>query len=352
LTPAQQSAIAAALTLTPSPGNGHNGSVAWSYDVADRDFDFIAAGETLVLTYTAIVDDHHGGVVTTPLTVTVTVIGTNDVPTITATSDGFIELIGTNNATVYHACGIINFTDVDLTDHPTVSSHFTSFSYQNALHADVTSSLTAQQQAAIDAVHPLLSLTPAGTNANDGSAAWSYDLPDNQFDFLTAGEVVTLTYTAVVNDGHGGMVSTPIKIEITGTNDVPDIAVDTSGTAGTNVHDLTEGNAALTTSGSLAVSDADVTNTVAASVVRLGVAGSGNGSRPAGLTDTVLRKSNACGLELKAQWIVPVVWALSIRLPVSTLSRHGWHRCRWRGWCRSAAAFRRSPGSRTPAEPS
>ncbi len=56
------------------------------------------------------------------------------------------------------------------------------------------------------------------------------------------------------------------------------IAADTSGTAGTNVHDLTESNAALTTSGTLAVSDADVTNTVAASVLAISVGGSGNGS--------------------------------------------------------------------------
>ena len=95
LTPAQQAAIAAALTLTPAASNTNNGSVAWSYDVADANFDFIAAGETLVLTYIAIINDHHGGVVSVPLTLTVTVKGTNDIPTITATSGGFIELVGT-----------------------------------------------------------------------------------------------------------------------------------------------------------------------------------------------------------------------------------------------------------------
>ena len=70
----------------------------------------------------------------------------------------------------------------------------------------------------------------AGTNANNGSVTWSYDLPDNSFDFLAAGETLTLTYTATVNDGHGGIVSTPITVTITGTNDAPDIIADTSGT--------------------------------------------------------------------------------------------------------------------------
>ena len=82
-------------------------------------------------------------------------------------------------------------------------------------------------------------------------------------------------------------------IKITGTNDAPGfITADTGGTSGTNVHDLPEGDVALTTSGQLAVSDADVTNTVAASVVALSVGGTGNTSiiRPAGLTDAVLKE--------------------------------------------------------------
>ena len=226
LTLAQKAALAATLTLTPAASNTHNGSVAWSYDVADANFDFIAAGEKLVLTYIAIIDDHHGGVVSVPLTLTVTVNGTNDIPTITATSGGFIELVGTTGNTTPpdHAGGTITFTDVDLTDRPTVSSHFTSFTYQNAAHANVTSALTALQQAAIAAVHPALSLAAAGTNANNGSVTWSYDLPDNSFDFLAADEILTLTYTATVDDHHGGIVSTPITVSITGTNDAPVIA--------------------------------------------------------------------------------------------------------------------------------
>ena len=68
-------------------GNTHNGSATWTYSIADQAFDFIAKGETLILDYVAQVDDGHGGVVSTPITVSingadVSVIGTNDVPTI------------------------------------------------------------------------------------------------------------------------------------------------------------------------------------------------------------------------------------------------------------------------------
>ena len=69
-----------------------------------------------------------------------------------------------------------------------------------------------------------LTLTPCATNANNGSVTWSYDLADNQFDFLAAGEALVLTYTATVNDGQGGIVTTPVTVTIHGTNDVPTIA--------------------------------------------------------------------------------------------------------------------------------
>ncbi len=138
-------------------------------------------------------------------------------------------------------------------------------------------------------MHPSLLLTPAGTNANNGSVTWLYDLPDNSFDFLAAGEILTLTYVAEVADHRGGTVSTPLTVTISGTNDAPDIVADTSGTAGTNVHDLVESDSALITSGSLAVSDVDITNTVSTSVHALSVGGSGIGSRPAALTDATLR---------------------------------------------------------------
>ena len=78
--------------MVQAAGNTHNGSATWTYSVADSKFDFIAKGETLTLNYVAQVDDGHGGVVSTPITVSihgadVVVVGTNDVPTIATTSN-------------------------------------------------------------------------------------------------------------------------------------------------------------------------------------------------------------------------------------------------------------------------
>jgi hypothetical protein len=88
---------------------------------------------------------------------------------------------------------------------------------------------------------------------------------------VAAGETLQLAYTirATDSDVSHATDDRTVVVTITGTNDAPVITADNSGTAGSNVHDLTEGNAALTDSGSLAVSDADVTNTVAASVAAL-----------------------------------------------------------------------------------
>ena len=114
LTAAQQAAVAVALTLTPSLTNTNNGSVAWSYDVSDNNFDFIAVGETLVLNYTVIVDDGHGGVVSVPLTVTVGVNGTNDAPSIDVIAQqDLIEQTNISRPRRHHP---VTFTDVDLTD--------------------------------------------------------------------------------------------------------------------------------------------------------------------------------------------------------------------------------------------
>ena len=52
--------------------------------------------------------------------------------------------------------------------------------------------------------------------------SWTYSVPDSAFDFLADGEVLTLTYTATVDDGHGGVVTKPLTVTVTGSNDAVD----------------------------------------------------------------------------------------------------------------------------------
>ena len=224
LTAEQLAAIAAVevpLTVSQDPGNTNIGGATWTYSVPDHAFDFLAAGETLTLTYMARVDTNYSEyntVVVKPFTITIT--GTNDLPTVAATGSAVIELLGTNNPAIDHAEGVITFADVDLTDRPTVTAPFAAYVYTAANGSPLT--LTSAQEAALAAA---LTLTPAATNTHNGSVAWSYDVADSNFDFIAAGETLVLTYTAIVDDHHGGVVSVPLTLTISvhGTNDIPTI---------------------------------------------------------------------------------------------------------------------------------
>ena len=287
LTPAQLAAILAVevpLSVVPAAGNTHNGSASWTYSIEDSKFDFIAKGETLTLNYVAQVDDGHGGVVSTPITVSiqgadVVVVGTNDVPTIAATSDGFAELSNldqpnpTGSSALHTASGTISFTDVDLTDRPVASTTFTAFTYLNAHSVDVTSQLTAGQLAAISAVHEPLTVVQAPGNTNDGSASWSYSAADGAFDFLADGEILTLTYTATVDDGHGGVVTAPITVTVTGSNDTAEITSDPQAATIAERADTHNSAAPDTANGAITFVDADLSDTHAVKIT--GVSASG-----------------------------------------------------------------------------
>ena len=195
-------------------------------------FDFLAAGETLKLTYLARVDNNFApNNETTFVPFTIVITGTNDKPTITATSSGLTEVPGTPD----HASGKITFADVDLTDRPTVSASFTSFTYLDSLGNNLI--LTAAQLAAID---DELTLTPFTSNTNDGSVTWSYDVADGTFAFMQEGATLTLTYTATVDDGHGGVITTPITITIP-----TPVIVERAGETGDPVFDTISGTLAF-----------------------------------------------------------------------------------------------------------
>src|SRR5262249_38668529 len=152
-------------TLTHDATGGSTGIVGWTFSVSDKAVEFLAAGQTLTQTYTVLVADNNGGL--TPPDVTLTHTRTPDHPGGWTTSNAFIELAGTNNATLDTVSGTISFTDVDLTDRPLASAVFTSFTYTDAALHPLT--LTAAQQAAVAAVEVPVSVVQAAGNTNNGS---------------------------------------------------------------------------------------------------------------------------------------------------------------------------------------
>ena len=107
--------------------------------------------------------------------------------------------------------GQIRFADLNAGDQPTAKTIFASFAYQNAQHADVTSSLTAEQIAAIQAVEVPLVVVQDPAHINHGTATWTYSIPDGAFDFLAAGETLTLTYVAQVDNNFAPNVEIDVQ---------------------------------------------------------------------------------------------------------------------------------------------
>jgi VCBS repeat-containing protein len=279
LTELQKQGIAATqiqISVVADPANEHNGSAVWTYTIPDKVFDFLAAGETLTLTYMVRVDTNF---VVNPesrfIPITITITGTNDKPTVATSGGNVIEKVGTGNEALDTITGTVTFTDVDLTDRPIVSAELSStqpFKYLDAEGNDITATLTPQQLAAIAAVKVPLTVVQGAGNGNNGSATWTYSVPDHLFDFLAEDEKLILNYVVQVDDGHGGIVSTPLTVSINGadvnvegTNDVPTIIEDDTTPTGA----VTEDDAAVTlvANGTIAFNDPDLTDTHTASFV-------------------------------------------------------------------------------------
>ena len=268
-------AVEVPLVVVQDPAAINHGTATWTYNIADNAFDFLAAGETLTLTYTAHVDNNFApNNEFKEKTFTITITGTNDKPTIATSGEVITELVGTGNTATDTATGTVTFTDVDLTDRPIVSVALSAsqpFRYLDAHGHDVTGLLTPQQLAAIAAVEAPLTVVQTPGNAHNGSATWTYSVVDSAFDFLAAGETLTLNYVAQVDDGHGGVVSTPITVSITGpdvsvvgTNDVPTIVAASTTATGAMTEDTA---ATLSANGTITFQDLDLTDTHTAAFV-------------------------------------------------------------------------------------
>ena len=197
LTAQQVHDLGVALTLTLPGGNTNSGSVNWSYDVADNQFDFLADGETLTLTYTATVDDHHGGLVTKPVTVTIT--GTNDAPTLAAENAG--ELTDTAAYDSFdNLTGTLAGNDVDHGE--TASLSYAALDGSSAVNT------------AVAGLYGSLTVNADGTYTYVPNAAAINALHDGSY---------TDTFTVQTTDVHGAISSAVLTVDVTGANDTPSI---------------------------------------------------------------------------------------------------------------------------------
>jgi len=107
-----------------------------------------------------------------------------------------------------------------------------------------------------------------------GQLSWSFEAPLGTFDYLAVGESVELTYTITVVDSHGSSNTQEVVITVGGTNEAPVISIE-EGDSATAILDETDGM--LSASGTLTVSDLNLTDTVTATVTDVFATGTTDG---------------------------------------------------------------------------
>src|SRR5262249_9389278 len=137
--------------------------------------------------------------------------------------------------------GTIAFTDVNLTDVHLVSAAFKSTDYALGQLGSLTAVKTTDT-------------TGSGTG---GLLTWTFTATDAALNQLAKGQIVHETYTVTLDDQNGGVVTRDVTVTITGTDDAPVIGV--AQLTG-SVTKGAQGTGSETTSGTIAFTDADLTD--------------------------------------------------------------------------------------------
>src|SRR5262249_8141599 len=183
-------------SIAANPGDTHN--LNWSFNSGSQAFNFLAANETLTLTYTVKVDDGHpGGTATQAVAITIT--GTDDAPVITvrAGDSAGTGLTETNAGLTTNG----SLTVTDAAPSATLSPYTTLFR-----SSGVTGGLTSAD------VLGMLQVSPASIAANPGDThnlSWSFNSGTQAFNFLAPNQTPTPTFTLKVNDGHPASTPPP-----------------------------------------------------------------------------------------------------------------------------------------------
>ncbi len=220
--PLSDSDLLSMLSLSPGTVNANaptGDTVAWNFlsgTSGDPAFDFLAAGETLVLHYQVeAVDDSSVGTIssapdesdTASQMIAITITGTNDAPTVIAGGDVSGGLAEGAGGTLFDS-GSFSMADADLSNTQTVS---------------IIGSPSTTRDGGSGAIVGTLVPTIINNTTTDGAGSinWVFSVADADLDFLAAGQVITQTYLLRIDDQNGQSVTQAVTITLTGTNDAP-----------------------------------------------------------------------------------------------------------------------------------
>jgi VCBS repeat-containing protein len=278
--PLTNTAYSNMLVLTPTSildGTETSASLGWVFNSGSETFDYLAAGETLVLVYTVTATDDAGAAAASDTeTITITITGSNDAPDISVET-GDLAVGSLSEDSTAPITATLTVGDVDLTDVVTASVSSTVVLGGSAIGNTGNPNQTALFN--MFGISPSAILSGSQTSA---SLSWTFTPVAGSFDHLSFGETLTLTYTIVATDDTAptaGSDDQTVVITIVGSNDAPVISVETGDLA---VGSLSEDSTTPITE-KLTVGDVDLTDVVTASVsstVVLGGNASANASNP------------------------------------------------------------------------
>nr|WP_246504522.1 VCBS domain-containing protein [Bradyrhizobium agreste] len=215
LSPDEITALEQALTLSAT-GNKNNGAIGWSYSIADSALDFLGEGQTVTVVSTITLADHQGKTDTAAVTVTIT--GKNDAPVITVASgdSSGADLDETNGG--LDKTGTLTLSDADATDHVSVARDHVSVYLDGVLQTDDVGGLSNTDLVNYLSVQSGDILNGTATHAQ---FTWTFNSQGQAFDFLAAGQTLSLQYTIVPSDAGSAGASSTVTIDIAGSNDAP-----------------------------------------------------------------------------------------------------------------------------------
>ena len=189
----------------------------------------LRGGQQAQDTFTIQVSDGQGGTDTTTATFTVT--GNNDAPVITVATNPTAqsEAADAHAQDISAITGTMTVSDLDVGD--TLTGSVTGDAV-----ARLNGSTTLPNGVDVSALIAASALTFNGTAASNGGAqtlTYTYDPAAANLDFLQAGDVLTITYTAKVSDGTVTTGNQPLVITINGANDAPVLDASASPSFGT-----------------------------------------------------------------------------------------------------------------------
>jgi choice-of-anchor C domain-containing protein len=186
----QISLFEAAFSIMAPTTNLNNGTIGWNYSIADNAIDFLGAGESVTVASTIQVDDHHGGIASQQISITID--GTNDMPVPVADIASV-----TKDTTVTADAGhglLANDTDPDIHDVLAVSA---------VGFGNTNDAITSGGSATIDGTYGALELN------SDGS--YSYTAGNS----LPAQGLAQDVFSYSVSDGLGGIAQSTLTMTIT-----------------------------------------------------------------------------------------------------------------------------------------